>query len=208
VTDTGEGMSEEVMARAFDPFFTTRPQGEGTGLGLSMVYGAVKNHGGAVTLDSEPGRGTEVTVWLPALEPVHGSPPPVRTSSQALTKGEGTVLLVDDEETVRAVTAQLLQRLGYQVIRAQHGGEALEIYRERAAEIDLVLLDMSMPVMDGPETFENLRTINAEVRVVLYSGYSADAAAARLISDGARGFVQKPYAPGELADALSKAIAT
>jgi PAS domain S-box-containing protein len=209
VSDDGTGMAPEILKSAFEPFFTTKPQGEGTGLGLSMVYGTIKNHGGSISLESEPGQGTMVLILLPALEPADGDE--AQASDQqpvAARSGQGTILLVDDEEIVRNTTARLLESMGYQVVMAGDGEEAVKIYQEEQDEIALVLLDVAMPGMDGPETFHKLREINPAVRGLLFSGYSADAAANQLVDEGAVGFIQKPFMADQLADAVAKALDT
>jgi len=207
VTDTGEGMDVEILAKAFEPFFTTKPLGRGTGLGLSMVYGAVRNHGGAVTLDSKQGQGTRVAVLLPALQADTELAPPAPSLRAALTPGQGLILLVDDERLVRNATSRLLMRCGYQVVMAENGEAAVAAYRERSDEIDLVLLDMSMPVMDGPETFHELKKINPAVRVLIFSGYSSDATTNELMGHGAVGFIQKPFSLAKLTDVVANALA-
>ncbi|MCP4674780.1 MAG: PAS domain S-box protein [Deltaproteobacteria bacterium] len=203
VTDTGEGMDEAVLAKAFDPFFTTKPRGKGTGLGLSMVYGTIKNHGGTVALDSEPGRGTTVTILLPAInssiDATHGN-------QNALASEKGTILLVDDEDTVRRSTARLLKKARYQVIQSKNGEEAIDVYQRKQAEIDLVLLDMIMPMMNGTETFHRLKELDPGVRVLLFSGSSADAATNSLISEGSVSFIQKPFPPKNLVDQVAKML--
>ncbi len=206
VTDTGAGMGPGDMARAFEPFFTTKPQGEGTGLGLAMVYGAVKNHGGSVKISSQLGQGTTVTILFPALEPVCDVVKPEAGKQRFLTAGKGLILVVDDEEIVRSYSTRLLERIGYQVIQAINGEEAVKAYQERRDDIVLVLLDMAMPVLDGPETFHLLRKINPEVRVLLFSGFSADARSNQMLEAGVLGFIQKPFQPEKLADAVAKAL--
>ncbi len=208
VVDDGAGMAQDILDRVFEPFFTTRPKGQGTGLGLSMVYGTVKNHGGTVSLGSEPGRGTTVVVLLPALGPDSDLATQESGKQEAPTMGEGTILLVDDEDMVRRSTARVLERIGYRVLQAGDGKEALEIFRERSDDIALVLLDMAMPVMSGPETFIQFKKLNPAVRVLFFSGFSADDMASSLMAEGAVGFIQKPFLLDKLADEVAKALAT
>jgi two-component system, cell cycle sensor histidine kinase and response regulator CckA len=192
VNDSGVGMDPSVLARVFEPFFTTKPKGKGVGLGLSMVYGTVKNHHGMVSLTSEVGMGTAVTVLLPAVSvrtPAKLTPQP----SAAEPKAGGLVLLVDDEEMIRYAGKKMLQALGYQVVLAKHGKEAVEIYERQHDEIALVVLDLVMPVMDGEETLPHLLAINPRARVLLSSGFSQEEKANQLIKAGAAGFVQKPF---------------
>jgi|LSQX01.2.fsa_nt_gb signal transduction histidine kinase/CheY-like chemotaxis protein len=202
VQDTGEGMSEAVVARAFDPFFTTKPEGMGTGLGLSRAWGTVKEHGGGIDIASEVGRGTTVTVYFPALGLMEHDPNIRRSISPVSSTEAATILLVDDEELVRKTTRRLLERFGYRVLVADNGQEGVSVYAERQREIDLVLLDMMMPVMDGATAFRNLRAMNPAVPVVFCSGYSRDETAGELLREPLVGFVQKPFSPGELTHQL------
>jgi two-component system cell cycle sensor histidine kinase/response regulator CckA len=207
VSDTGAGMDRETQARAFEPFFTTKPKGEGTGLGLSMVYGVVTNHGGTVTIGSEPGIGTEVMILLPKLE--RRSRPSqqerVRKTPSSIP-GRGCVLLVDDEKVALNSTYRLLEKMGYKVFLAGNGVEALKIFKDNKKHIDVVLLDLIMPQMDGPETFEELKKVDSNVRVLLVSGYSMDDKVEELLKKGAAGFLKKPFDGMELSTALKRAL--
>ncbi len=203
VADTGVGMDPEVIERAFEPFFTTKPQGKGTGLGLAMVYGTVDNHGGTVRLESVPGEGTEVTLSLPGVgaQPAPSRP---RRAVPVGPRGEGTVLVVDDEVMVRRAVGRSLRLLGYRVLQAAHGVEALEIDANDPA--DLVVLDMAMPVMDGPETFRALRARRSDLPVLLCSGYAADSVAAELLVEPRVDFLQKPFELSVLAAAVERGL--
>jgi signal transduction histidine kinase/CheY-like chemotaxis protein len=195
VTDTGVGMDEKTKQRVFEPFFTTREMGRGTGLGLATVYGIVKGHKGAITVYSEKGRGTTFNIYLPASEETASEEmkPPADVS------GDGeTILVVDDEPAVLHVTETLLERLGYRVRSAQSGPEAINIYKASGTGIDLVVLDMIMPGMGGGETFERLKEMNPKVKVILASGYSLNGEAEQIFKKGCRGFLQKPFTKGEL----------
>ena len=204
VEDTGEGMEPETLAHAFEPFYTTKPKGLGTGLGLSMVYGTVENHGGAVELQSVPGQGTSVTVLLPALAQEELDAPEETVETEAFQSvGEG-VLLVDDEELIRRVGERLLRKLGYKVTVAADGHQAIDLLRERAAEFQLVILDLVMPGLDGEETFHLLREIDPLMPIILSSGYSRDEKVKRLLMAGANGFLQKPFELKHLARALKQ----
>jgi len=204
VSDTGIGMSDEVRAHLFEPFFTTKKEGKGTGLGLAAVYGAVGNHNGAVRVTSASGRGTVFHLYLPALdvevEKERGERPDV------IVKGKGSVLVVDDEENVRAVAAAMLETLGYTVRACESGAGAIEEYQRRVGQIDLVLLDMIMPQMGGREAFAALKRIHPGVRVILSSGYTLEGEAQALMKDGILDFIQKPYRMSELSQKIASCL--
>lgn len=193
VCDNGVGMATQTLERALEPFFTTKPQGKGTGLGLAMVYGALKNHAGAVRLTSEIGKGTTVRMCVPVSKNASVKGVAKSAPSPAIKTRIGTVLLVDDESMVRNSGKRLLERLGYRVILAGNGQEALEIFSAKKEEIRLVVLDLIMPVMDGEETFIQLRRIDPAIRVLLSSGYTKEEKADGLMNMGAVGFLQKPF---------------
>ena len=190
LTDTGKGMDEATLARIFEPFFTTKDVGQGTGLGLATVYAIIKHHRGIIRVDSQPGQGTTFHIFLPVSAKAAVAEP---TRDDAILRGSGTVLLVDDEDGIRLVAGRILEQLGYQVLSAESGLQALEIYRRERDRIDLVILDMLMPGMGGAETFQKLKEIDPGVRVLLSSGYSLDGEAQQVMAAGARGFIQKPY---------------
>ena len=174
VKDTGVGMDKGTKERIFEPFFTTKGLASGTGLGMASAYGIIKGHGGYIDVDSEKGKGTTFSIYLPAIEKVIEEK---KVLSDELVKGKGTVLLVDDEEMVLEVGEELLTHLGYEVLLAENGQEALELYKKNQNEIDLVLLDMVMPVMGGGETFDRMKEIDTNVKVLLSSGYSLEGGA-------------------------------
>jgi len=190
VTDTGVGMDARTRERIFDPFFTTKEMGRGTGLGLAMVYGIIKGHGGVINVASEPSRGTTFTIHLPATEEEVVQE---EAAAGELLRGTGTILVVDDEATVLAVSRELLESLGYRIYVAGSGQEAIAVYLEKKEEIELVILDMIMPGISGGETYDRLRAINPEVRVLLSSGYSIDGQAQEILDRGCNGFLQKPF---------------
>lgn len=206
VRDTGVGIPEGNLSRVFEPFFTTKEPGKGSGLGLSMVFGIVKNHGGYIRVRSGEGEGTTVTAYLPAFEgEVAGEEfpeaPPVSPPGR-----KGRVLVVDDEETVRDVCASMLRAIGYDVITAENGEEGVARYRELWREIDLVILDMIMPRMGGRDCFRKIREINPQVRAILSTGYSLEGAVQEILREGMDGFIQKPYRLEQLSEALSQAM--
>jgi CheY-like chemotaxis protein len=190
VADTGVGMDEETKTRLFEPFFTTKGRGRGTGLGLASAYGIVKNHGGMIDVYSERGKGSVFSVYLPAStkEPV-----PTRKPEETLLKGTETLLLVDDEEPVVEVTRQMLERLGYRVLTATTGKQAVDLFRANRQTIDLVILDMIMPDLSGGKTYDAIREANPAAKVLLASGYALDGEASSIMARGCSGFIQKPY---------------
>ena len=190
VTDTGIGMDKGTQEHIFEPFFTTKEMGRGTGLGLASVYGIIKSHGGYIEIESEKGHGTTFTIFLPACSK---EIPKTIKSSERIIEGNGMILLVDDEELVLEAGVNMLERLGYSVLKAGSGLEAVEIYRENKEAIDLVILDMIMPEMGGGETYDNMKKINPIVKVLLSSGYSLDGQAAEILKRGCKGFIQKPF---------------
>jgi PAS domain S-box-containing protein len=204
VIDTGCGIPEELRERIFEPFFTTKERGKGTGMGLAMVYGIVKNHGGTIRVDSEVRRGTTFSVYLPHARP-QGEPVP-EVWDDALVHGTGLVLVVDDEEAVRTVASGYLKHLGYDVLTASDGKEAVDLYLERGPEIDLVVMDLVMPRLGGRECFRILKRINPAVKAILSTGYGFNVAAQEMIDEGMLGFVQKPYEMIKLSEVVAKAL--
>ncbi len=205
VLDTGSGMAPEVQERIFEPFFTTKEPGKGTGLGLAMVFGIVKQHLGWIECRSEPGHGTCFDVYLPRLgAPV---PLPVQPPPEASARGGiETILLADDEEVVGRLGQTILERQGYRVFNALDGVEAVELYQQHGAEIDLVILDLAMPRLSGPETLLELRKLNPTVMVLISSGYSSDEDVRAVERAGVLGFVGKPYRPAELVRRVREAL--
>ena len=203
VRDTGIGMDKKTTERVFEPFFTTKGLASGTGLGTASAYGTIKGHGGYIDVDSEKGKGTTFSIYLPATEKVIEEK---EVLSDELVKGKGTVLLVDDEEMVLEAGKELLDHLGYEVLLAENGREALELYKKNLDKIDLVLLDMVMPVMGGGEAFDRMKEINTNVKVLLSSGYSLEGEAKEILKRGCNAFIQKPFKMEQLSQKLMEVL--
>jgi len=203
VTDTGVGMDPVILERIFEPFYTTKEVGKGTGLGLASAYGIIKNHNGIIRVYSEQNHGTTFNIYLPAsdLNEVEEI-----ASSNALLKGNETVLLVDDEETTIRVEELMLKELGYRVMPAMSGKKAVELYEEHMADVDLVALDMIMPEMNGRETYDALKKINPDVKVLLVSGYSLNKQIEKMMDQGCNGFIQKPFDIVQLSQKLREIL--
>lgn len=205
VSDTGAGMDSDTQKRIFDPFFTTKPRGHG--LGLAAVLGIVRGHGGGVKVYSEPGQGTCIRIYFPASDAA-----PEAAESNRLAAPEaaatGTILVVDDEQMIRDFARDALELRGYSVMTAENGEEAVALFKERNGDIKLVLLDVAMPVMNGEETFRELRRIRPDVRAILSSGFSEQDAVAHFTGRGLVGFLHKPYLINDLYNAVETALET
>jgi nitrogen-specific signal transduction histidine kinase/ActR/RegA family two-component response regulator len=205
VTDNGIGMDKNIQKRIFEPFFTTKDVGKGSGLGLASAYGIIKNHGGLINCYSEPGHGTTFNIYLPAYKKVVTEE---KEPIEVALKGSGTVLLVDDEELVVKIGKRMLEGLGYKVVPAKSGDEALKIYSHRPDGIDLVILDLIMPHMHGGEVFDRMKEINPRVRVLLSSGYSLSGQAEKIMERGCDGFIQKPFNTVQLSRKIREILET
>ncbi len=203
ITDTGVGMDETIRSRIFDPFFTTKEMGRGTGLGLASSYGIIKNHNGAIRVYSEIGKGSTFTIYLPAST---RKIEPEEKLTTRLEGGDQLILMVDDETLVLEVGEKMLEKLGYRVLMARSGQEALEIFERHRDQIDLIILDMVMPDMGGSETFDKIRDIKPDANVLLSSGYSLNGQAIRILNKGCRGFIQKPFSLHELSQKLKEIL--
>jgi PAS domain S-box-containing protein len=206
VSDTGVGIPSVNLPRIFEPFYTTKEAGKGSGMGLAMVYGIVKNHGGWIDAQSEPGRGTTFRILLPALQEKPAPPPMDPPRPELPAGGTETILFVDDEEALRSLATATLGSLGYRILTARNGFDALARYEQDRGEIALVVLDLIMPEMGGVETFRRIRAIDPAARVLVSSGYGGDGRLEVLLAEGAAGFLQKPYRLGTLAAAIRQAL--
>lgn len=206
MTDTGAGMDAQTVTRIFEPYFTTKPEGAGTGMGLAAVYGTVKSHGGAVNVYSEVGHGTTFNLYFPlSMETEEdrtagGEPGPVVT-------GSAHVLVVEDDDIVRESAGNMLEKLGYRVTACRDGAEAVDYYTDNWRSVDLVILDLIMPRMDGAETFEALRDINPAVAVLVASGYGLNGKGRNVLGKGAAGYLQKPFRIDELSRTVAEILA-
>jgi len=203
VTDTGVGIDDRAKERIFEPFFTTREMGRGRGLGLASAYGIIRGHQGIINIYSEEGQGTTFNLFLPATEKaaVKETVPP-----KGLLEGTETILFVDDEDVIIDVNREILESLGYKVVAAKSGQEALEVYRKLQAKISLIILDMIMPGMDGEATYDSLKKVNPELRVILSSGYSKNEQAKAILEKGCQAFIQKPFSISDLSMTIRQVL--
>ena len=190
VRDTGAGINKETKGHIFEPFFTTKGLSKGTGLGLSSAYGIIKGHGGYIDVDSEKGYGATFNIYLPATKKE------VKQEKEFLKKiivGKETVLFVDDDDMVIEGCGEMLTKMGYNVLIARNGKDALEIYKENQNKIDIVIIDMIMPIMNGGETYDRLKKMYPDIKVLLSSGHSVNGQATEILERGCNGFIQKPF---------------
>jgi CheY-like chemotaxis protein len=197
ITDTGCGIPEETKKHIFEPFYTTKPVGKGTGMGLAAAYGIIKNHKGAISCSTEVGRGSTFTLYLPLTKPKKSAQPAAH-ERPAVSQAGLRILVVDDEPLVRDMLCITLESEGCKVSTAGDGREALTLYKNKWREIDLVILDMVLPEMSGRDIFRAMKQINPRVKTLLSSGYSIDGEARSILSEGVLGFIQKPFRKQDL----------
>ena len=207
VSDTGTGISEEIITRIFDPFFTTKERGQGTGLGLATAYGIIKSHKGIFKVESKLEKGSSFIFFLPARQTKQDLRK-LREEKKVIFNGKGTILLVDDEKGVVEVCSEMIESLGYKVESASNGLAALEILKNKNMGIDLVILDMVMPVMNGEETFEQIKMLDPDMRVLVSSGYSREAEIEKMMEKGCNEFILKPFDVAALSEKLNKVLQT
>ena len=206
ITDTGCGMNSETKAHLFEPFFTTKPIGKGTGLGLSTVYGIVKQSGGSIEVDSEPGEGTTFRVYLPIVEQTM-APRKIPKILNPELDGSETVLLADDQPSIRNVLCEFLEAKGYKVLQAQSGSEALDIAQHYHGSIDVWVTDVIMPQVRGLELAKRVTEVYRDICVIFMSGYSEDALMeSRLLSQENTVLIQKPFDPEDLAQKIRESL--
>jgi len=203
IEDTGKGMSDEILSKIFDPFFSTKFLGRG--LGMAAVHGIVKNHSGMIIVDSHPGKGTIVRIYMPAAQGAESAQTTLPSAPEPLVRSK-TVLVVEDEAMLMGITCTMLEKLGYQTLKAETGEEALSIVRTYDGRIDLVLLDIKLPDMSGEEVYGQLTRIGPDIRVIVCSGYAVDGPVEKLLAAGAQGFIQKPFTFAALSAKLSEAV--
>jgi two-component system, cell cycle sensor histidine kinase and response regulator CckA len=204
VSDTGVGMDSKTLDKIFEPFFTTKEMGRGTGLGLASAYGIIKNHNGRIIVRSVEDEGSQFIIYLPAS----GKAPVKRKVEyeKDFIPGSETILIIDDENSVRQAAEEIIKGIGYKVITASSGNEGIDIYKSQKDDIDVVMLDMVMPEMGGEQTFHALKRIDPEVKVLLASGYTAMDKAARILDQGVAGYIQKPFGVKSLSQKLREVL--
>ena len=202
VEDNGTGMNEETRDRLFEPFFSTKFQGRG--LSMAAAYGIVRNHGGSISVDSEVGKGTAVRIYLPV------SNMQIKAEKERpkyeMTQGEGTILIIEDEEVVMDLMRVFLEKLGYSVLEATTGKKAVDIVQTFESDIDLAILDLMLPDMEGKTTFQHLKEARPDLKVIICSGYSIDGPAQEIINSGAQDFIQKPFSLNKISEKLKKVL--
>ena len=203
VSDTGHGMTPDVLEQIFNPFFTTKKRGEGTGMGLSVVHGIIKDHGGTISVYSEPGKGSTFQVYIPVVE--LESKPGVDTEKPVPT-GDERILFIDDEQSLVELGQQILERLGYQVVTGTRSVDALELFRAKADQFDLVISDMTMPQMTGMKLAEEIKRIRPDIPIILCTGFSKQVIVESGQDMGIVKVLLKPLVTSELANAVREAL--
>ena len=202
IRDTGIGMDQDTQARIFEPFFTTKEMGRGTGLGLASVYGVIKNHGGSIQVESAPGKGSTFTLTLPSAQ----QEKPARDTSKknaVLPAAGGTILLVDDEPLILQYCQEMIKSLGFSVIAAEEAEKAVQIYRAHYQDIDIAILDMIMPKMNGLQLFGALQAINPKIKTIITTGYALDSRISKIIVNNSHQYLKKPYTREQLANSIA-----
>lgn len=203
IADTGCGIDKNIQKSIFEPFFTTKQKHEGTGMGLASVYGAMKNHNGAIEFQSELNKGSKFTIYLPIVDTPE-DPKIQKEESKEIIKGRGNILVVDDEAIARETACDLLKTLGYSATAKDSGKKAIAFYKKNWQKIDLVILDMVMPEMDGHQTFIELKKINPKIKSILSSGYSLEGKAQNIMKEGVSAFIGKPYDRAQLSKTIAR----
>jgi len=206
ISDTGNGMDRQTLDHIFEPFFTTKAMSEGTGLGLAMVYGIVKNHGGHITCESEPGKGTTFSVYFPVIDEADSQQPEQHQAMTQTPYGNETILLVDDEDFLRDLGKRMLTKFGYTVLTAPDGETAVQVYREQGAQISLVILDLIMPGIGGRNCLDQILKEDPSATVIIASGFSVDGSTQKEIESKAKGFVSKPFELDQMINIVRKTL--
>ncbi len=206
IRDTGMGMAKNVQEHIFEPFYTTKEPGKGTGLGLAAVYGTVQAHAGDISLRSQPDGGTTFTLLLPLASPEQQQDAIENKKSEEVIHGQGLVLVVEDDQVILEMAQEMLLRIGYQVLSAQDGMQAIQVYESKHSDIDLVILDMVMPKMNGPQTLAELRKIEPQVAVLIISGLDVGPGQQQTLDKKVKGFIQKPFNLAVLSQKVAQAI--
>jgi signal transduction histidine kinase/CheY-like chemotaxis protein len=206
VIDSGVGMDKDVQSRMFEPFFTTKTDGSSIGMGLTSVSNCVKNHNGFIEVESAPGKGTRIDVFLP-LEKLEPSKAAGAAPVQKVKKGSGRILVVDDELSFLNVSKDILEDLGYSVVTRQNGREAVTYYRSHHKEIDCAIIDVMMPELSGCDCFRELKKINPSIKAIISTGYGLNKDVETVLKDGVADFIQKPFESARLSQVLSKILA-
>jgi CheY-like chemotaxis protein len=206
VHDNGIGMNEDVLSRIFEPFFSTKEMGKGTGLGLASVYGTIKNHNGLIELESFPGKGSTFTISLPLIQTPTTVVSTQTVSESCAVRNTGRILIVDDIDILRDMIAESLKEIGFTTHECIDGIEALEWFRSHSEECDLIILDLTMPNMGGRECYNALKKIDPAIKAIITSGHAMDSEIRALLKEGALAFLQKPFEIDELINTVRKVL--